>query len=177
MFATGVGIPIMAALNSGLGTRLRADPWLAAFILLLTGAVVSGVALLVIGLPSSLTLGAAPMFYLGGFLVAFYVLSVTAIAPRIGVGNAIFFVLLGQVLAAATIDRFGLFGAPEAPVTARRSGRHWTNGRGRVFLARRISARLVLLFIDNRFSSSTCVRADRALASSERKHAPPGARQ
>ena len=136
MLATGVGIPIMAALNSGLGTRLG-SPWLAAFILLLTGAVVSGVALVVIGLPTSLTLAAPPRFFLGGFLVAFYVLSVTAIAPRIGVGNAIFFVLLGQILAAATIDRFGLFGAPEAPVTARR----WV-GIGLmvvgVFLARRI---------------------------------------
>ena len=136
MFATGVGIPIMAALNSGLGTRLG-SPWLAAFILLLTGAIASGVVLLVIGLPESLALSAPPWFFLGGFLVAFYVLSVTAIAPRIGVGNAVFLVLLGQILAAATIDRFGLFGAPEAPITARR----WI-GIGfmvvGVFLARRI---------------------------------------
>jgi transporter family-2 protein len=39
------------------------------------------------------------------------VLSITWIAPKFGVGNAVFFVLLGQLLAAAVIDHFGLFGA------------------------------------------------------------------
>jgi transporter family-2 protein len=136
MLATGVGIPIMAALNSGLGARIG-SPWVAAFILFVAGAVISGVVLAVIGLPPRLTLSAPPRFFLGGFLVAFYVLSVTAIAPRIGVGNAIFFVLLGQIVAAATIDQFGLFGAPEAPITARR----WVGISCMVvgvFLARRV---------------------------------------
>ena len=36
------------------------------------------------------------------------------VAPRFGLGNAIFFVLLGQLLSAAVIDHFGLFNAPEA---------------------------------------------------------------
>ena len=47
--------------------------------------------------------------------------SVTWSAPRIGVGNAIFFVLLGQLIAAATIDHFGLFGALKTELTARRA--------------------------------------------------------
>lgn len=48
---------------------------------------------------------------LAGILVVFYILSMTAIAPKFGVGNAIFFVLIGQLLSAATIDYFALFGA------------------------------------------------------------------
>ena len=48
--------------------------------------------------------------------MAFYVLSVTWIAPHFGVGNAIFFVLLGQLAAAAAIDHFGLFGARVTPL-------------------------------------------------------------
>ncbi|MFZ8974113.1 MAG: DMT family transporter, partial [Pseudomonadales bacterium] len=32
---------------------------------------------------------------LGGLFVAFYVLSITYIAPHFGIGNAVFFVLLG----------------------------------------------------------------------------------
>ena len=48
-------------------------------------------------------------------------LSVTLSAPRIGVGNAIFFVLLGQLIAAATIDHFGLFGALKTELTVRRA--------------------------------------------------------
>ena len=55
---------------------------------------------------------------LGGFLVAFYVLSVTWIAPRFGVGNAVFCVLLGQMLAASVIDHFGLFGAVARPLSS-----------------------------------------------------------
>lgn len=43
--------------------------------------------------------------------MTFYVLSITWVAPRFGVGNAIFLVLLGQLVAAAVIDHFGLFGA------------------------------------------------------------------
>ena len=58
---------------------------------------------------------------LGGCLVAFYVLSVTYVAPVIGVGNAVFFVLLGQLLSAAAIDHFGLFGAQVSPLGLTRS--------------------------------------------------------
>ena len=62
-------------------------------------------------------------FYFGGLFVAFYVISVTFIAPRFGVGNAIFFVLVGQLTSAAIIDHFGLFGAQRFPVdTARLAG-------------------------------------------------------
>jgi transporter family-2 protein len=33
------------------------------------------------------------------------------VAPHFGIGNAIFFVLVGQMLSAALIDHYGLFGA------------------------------------------------------------------
>ena len=49
-----------------------------------------------------------------------YVLSITWAAPRIGIGNAVFFVLLGQLIAAALIDHFGLWGAMVATLTPRR---------------------------------------------------------
>ena len=59
--------------------------------------------------------------FLAGFLVAFYVLSITYIAPHFGVGNAVFFVLLGQLAAAGTIDHFGLFGAKVTPLSFTRA--------------------------------------------------------
>lgn len=121
MLLTGVGIPILAALNGGLGVRLGSP--MAASVLLF------GVAML-IALTLSVLTGTAghirlspeipAVYYLGGFFVAFYVISVTFIAPRFGVGNAIFFVLVGQLLSAAAIDHFGLFGAMRFPVDARR---------------------------------------------------------
>ena len=49
--------------------------------------------------------------FLAGLLVAFYVLSITWVAPRFGLGNAIMCVLLGQLISAAVIDQFGLMGA------------------------------------------------------------------
>ena len=52
----------------------------------------------------------------------FYVLSVTYIGPRFGIGNAVFFVLLGQMISAAAIDHFGLFGAQVSPLTLTRAG-------------------------------------------------------
>ncbi len=55
-------------------------------------------------------------------MIAFYVLSVTWIAPIIGLGNAIFLVLLGQLCAAATIDHFGLFNAIATPISLTRAG-------------------------------------------------------
>ena len=39
----------------------------------------------------------------------------------IGLGNAIFFVLLGQIVAAAIIDHFGLLGAIQSAITPKRA--------------------------------------------------------
>ena len=59
--------------------------------------------------------------FLAGIFVAFYVLSVTYIAPTFGVGNAIFYVLIGQLISAAAIDHFGLFTAQREPLTMMRA--------------------------------------------------------
>ncbi|HEY2070005.1 MAG TPA: DMT family transporter [Rhizomicrobium sp.] len=137
MFATGVGIPIMAALNSRLGAQLG-SPWAAAFLLFAVSAVVAGVALAITGAPPQGWFVAPPIYYAGGLLVAFYVLSITWTAPRIGVANAVFFVLVGQIVAAALIDQFGLFGAMKSPLTGQRMLGVALMLVG-VFLARRIA--------------------------------------
>ena len=119
MFATGVGIPIMAALNGRLGAQLG-SPWAAAFLLFVLGAVISGVVMMAAGMPQHGWFVAPPLYYAGAVLVAFYVLSITYSAPRIGVANAVFFVLVGQIVAAGLIDQFGLFGAMKSPLTGTR---------------------------------------------------------
>lgn len=120
MLCAGIGIPVLAALNAALGQRLG-SPTAAAVILFCVALTVTGVAALITG-PGALikATGAPPHLFLGGTLVAFYVLSITAIAPRFGVGNAVFFVLVGQLISAALIDHFGLFGAPIKPMTLTR---------------------------------------------------------
>lgn len=118
MLFAGIGIPIMAALNAELGTKLQSPP-LAAGILFLVAMLASfSYLLLVEGIPTSFSAPATPIYlYLGGLFVVFHVISVTWIAPHFGIGNAVSFVLLGQLISMATIDQFGLMGAPQTPLT------------------------------------------------------------
>jgi len=120
MIITGAGIPIMAALNAGLGTRLG-NPIPAAFVLFLLALAVTAVLMFSNPLPSKDQVIAIPIhYYLGGLFVAFYILSITWIAPKIGLGNAIFLVLIGQLVAAIIIDHYGLLNVSKTSVTAAR---------------------------------------------------------
>ena len=117
MLAAGIGIPVLAAMNAALGRHLGA-PMLAGAVLLAVGFLTASVVALITGPGALVKLASAPRhLLLAGLLLAFYVLSITAIAPKFGVGNAIFFVLVGQLLSAATIDHFGLFGAQSVPLS------------------------------------------------------------
>lgn len=122
MLAAGVGIPILAALNANLGARL-ASPAAAATCLFAVAFLASALVLAMTGPRAILAAPAQPAHLFGaGLFVAFYVLSVTWIAPRFGVGNAVIFVLLGQMLAFAAIDHFGLMGALRKPLSLQRAG-------------------------------------------------------
>ena len=123
MLAAGIGIPVLAALNAALGQRIGA-PIAASTILFLVALTTTVIALVLSGTASALTqaLSAPKHLFLAGFLVAFYVLSITFVAPKFGVGNAVFFVLLGQLISAAAIDHFGLFGAQISPLSLSRAG-------------------------------------------------------
>lgn len=121
MLAAGVGVPILAALNAQLGVRIGA-PAVAASVLFLIAFIAATVVMLATtGSAQLATLASQPPhLFLGGLLVAFYVLSVTWIAPKFGVGNAIFCVLLGQLVSAAAIEHFGLMGAIARPLDGMR---------------------------------------------------------
>ncbi|MBF9045025.1 EamA-like transporter family protein [Rhodobacterales bacterium HKCCE4037] len=120
MFAAGIGIPLLAALNARLGANIG-SPAAAATILFVVAFVAAGVTASITGLEPVRALPGQPKhLFLAGLLVAFYVLTITYIAPTFGIGNAVFFVLLGQLVSAAAIDHFGLFGAQVSPVTGLR---------------------------------------------------------
>ncbi len=123
MLAAGVGVPILAALNAALG-KLIGSPTAAAVILFAIAFGASALALFAFGGTGSFTkVAQAPWhLFLAGVLIAFYVLSITHVAPHFGVGNAVFFVLLGQLISTAAIDHFGLFGAQVTPLTLMRAG-------------------------------------------------------
>lgn len=122
MLVAGIGIPVLAALNAALGTRIG-SPAVAATVLFMIAFAACLCAALVTGPQAFARFADTPKYlFLAGLLVAFYVLSITYIAPHFGVGNAVFFVLLGQLISAATIDHFGLFGAQVSPLGLARAG-------------------------------------------------------
>ena len=138
MLLTGIGIPILAALNGGLGGRLG-SPMAASMILFGLAFLIATTGALATGSVGQIRFtGDIPFhFYFGGLFVAFYVISVTFIAPKFGVGNAIFFVLVGQLISAAVIDHFALFGSMRFPVDMRRAAGIALMVAG-VWLARRV---------------------------------------
>lgn len=119
----GVLIPIMAALSGAMG-RTFDNPQIAALI------VVGGAFAMVAGFTFA-TGGAAfdwrmlkqasALQLVAGFGMAFYLLSITFLAPRFGVGNAVMLVVAGQIASSALIDHFGLFGAPHKPIDVMRA--------------------------------------------------------
>jgi len=122
-FMAGALIPLMAILNGGLAHKVG-------------GAIQATLLLFAIGLLALLIVAAAakaqlpavqilahiPLVqYAGGTIVGFYILSITFLAPRFGVGNAILFAVTAQLLTSALIDHFALAGATWRPLTATRT--------------------------------------------------------
>jgi transporter family-2 protein len=114
----GILIPIMAALSGALGRTLD-NPWAAAaivsagaFALVLAFTLATGS----MNVSWSALQQAKPLHLLAGVGFAFYLLSITWVGPRFGIGNAVMFVLGGQIISSAMIDHFGLFGAPHKPI-------------------------------------------------------------
>ena len=121
MLLAGIGIPLLAALNAALGQHMG-SPAAAALVLFSVAFLACAAVTLITGPGGLSALVSAPRhLLLAGLFVAFYVLSVTYIAPHFGVGNAVFFVLLGQLVSTAAIDHFGLFGAQVSPLNLTRA--------------------------------------------------------
>ncbi|HVY84376.1 MAG TPA: DMT family transporter [Caulobacterales bacterium] len=114
----GILIPILAALSGAMG-RTLGNPSIAAlittggaFALVLAYTLASGPLRVAPGSFALLT----PLQMAAGFGMAFYVTSITFLAPRFGVGNAVMLVVAAQIASSAAIDHFGLFGAPQKPI-------------------------------------------------------------
>lgn len=118
----GAFIPVMAILNGRLGKSmgeaLHASVILfgVGFLFCLTVALV-----LTKSLPHATDLAnAQPIEYLGGFIVGFYVISATLLAPRIGLANFIICAVSAQIIISVVIDHYGLLGATIRPVNITR---------------------------------------------------------
>lgn len=119
----GVAVPILAAINSAYGQAINNIHWasltlcVVAFITILTVTIANGVSM-----PSLATFQQASWWHLlGGCFFAVYVVLITFVAPKIGLGNAIIFVVVAQMFTAITIDHFGLLGTAVQQLDWKRS--------------------------------------------------------
>lgn len=117
-FLVGAGAAIQAAINARLATGLGAQPLVAAFVSFLVGTVF--LAILVVWQGNmSLAIQGVPhqpwWRWVGGLIGAAFVFATVLLAPKIGLVNMVFLIILGQLCASLAIDAFGLF---EMPVRA-----------------------------------------------------------
>lgn len=120
MFSAGFGIPVMAAANASLGRSLGST-FLAVAILCVVASLIAFCVLLINAPGEAERIWPTNIaYYLAGILFVIYIGSITYVSPRIGLGNAIFLVLVGQLISAAIIDHYGWFDSAQSPITGSR---------------------------------------------------------
>ena len=115
---TGALIPVQASTNAAFSKSIG-NPFITGLVVFIVGLLGMMLFMLITktSLPTPPQLVAAPLYsYLGGAIVATYVVIITILVPRIGVGTAIAFIVTGQILCAIVIDHFGLFNVQVRPV-------------------------------------------------------------
>jgi transporter family-2 protein len=119
---TGALIPIQAQTNAGFSKAIG-SPYLTGLMVFVVGVLCMAlfVAFTSTSIPKTSQFAAAPWYtYLGGLIVPTYVIAITMLVPRIGVGIAIGLIVTGQILCAVAIDHFGLFNADKKKIDAGR---------------------------------------------------------
>ena len=118
----GALIPVMAATNGTLGRLIGNPPYASlAAVLVATAGVVLMLLLTRPAVPSGTAIASAPLWsWLGGLAIGFYAISATFVSPRFGVGNFIMCVVVAQLGMSSLIDQFGLFGAAQHTIDAKR---------------------------------------------------------
>lgn len=118
----GAAVPVLASANAAFGQTIG-SVYVASMVLCVVAFLCIGGTMLVLGspLPTLTDLRAVPPWQLGaGVFFTVYIVSMTFVAPRIGLGNAIFIVVVAQICTAVVIDHFGLLGAERHPIDVKR---------------------------------------------------------
>lgn len=104
-------IPVIAGINASFSQAIGSTAF-AALVLFGVGFVAVLVVISVSNIPIPQNFDQLKLYhYAGGFIVAFYILTITFLVPRFGVGNSILFVIVAQIISAVLIDHFGFFGS------------------------------------------------------------------
>jgi transporter family-2 protein len=115
--AAGLAGAVQAAVMGELGDRVGIVPAVALSVIV---SLVCGLAALLVWERSFGGVRAAlhepAWLWIGGVMSVFIVFAITVGPPRIGVTATIGIVIAGNLVAAALIDRYGLFGQDEIPI-------------------------------------------------------------
>jgi transporter family-2 protein len=113
-------IALQAPINAGLGKETGSLP--AALISFIVGTVALAAIVILSGKAGGLTsAGEVSWYYLvGGLLGAIYVFNALIAVSAIGAGGVAAATIAGQLTASVAIDRLGLFGLDEIPLTPER---------------------------------------------------------
>ena len=120
--AAGVALATQSAINTQLAKAMSGEAVIATFISFAAGTIVLFfIAWVKTDLWGNLSaIPSQPWWKLiGGVLGAIVVFTTVLLAPKLGITAMLFFIIVGQLITAATIDHFGLIGMPirEANIT------------------------------------------------------------
>lgn len=113
--AAGVALATQSAINTQLAKAMNGEAVIATFISFAVGTIVLFfIAWVKTDLWGNLsTVPSQPWWkLLGGVLGAIVVFTTVLLAPKLGITAMLFFIIVGQLITAATIDHFGLIGMP-----------------------------------------------------------------
>ena len=113
--AAGVALATQSAINTQLAKAMSGEAVIATFISFAVGTIVLFfIAWVKTDLWGNLsTLPSQPWWKLiGGILGAVVVFTTVLLAPKLGITAMLFFIIVGQLITATTIDHFGLIGMP-----------------------------------------------------------------
>ena len=113
--AAGVALATQSAINTQLAKAMSGEAVIATFISFAVGTLVLFfIAWVKTDLWGNLsTIPSQPWWKLiGGILGAVVVFTTVLLAPKLGITAMLFFIIVGQLITAATIDHFGFIGMP-----------------------------------------------------------------
>ena len=113
--AAGVALATQSAINTQLAKAMIGEAVIATFISFAVGTIVLFfIAWVKTDLWGNLsTVPSQPWWKLiGGILGAVVVFTTVLLAPKLGITAMLFFIIVGQLITATTIDHFGLIGMP-----------------------------------------------------------------
>lgn len=121
IFGVGMLVAMQPPINAALSRR--SGPLWAAAVSFLVGTVALVLVSLLLADGSPADLRHAPLWqFTGGLLGAMFVFSTIVLVTHLGALGLIAAGIAGQLAGAVLIDRFGLFGLPQIPLTPLRAG-------------------------------------------------------